>query len=234
MIAVTFALPAESSGLQRRLQERKIVRQAGQKIMAGRIGGRAVQILHTGVGKEMAQARLSQYLNTALPALLISSGFAGATRSHYRVNDLLLAENFCDPGLLAIARRVLREQNVHTAKMLTVAKMIDSPAERQEVWEQHEAVAIDMETEAIATVCARRGLRMLSLRVLSDTPRYPFPLPPEVLFDIERQRTPALRLIKYLIAHPAAVPRLLRFVQQIGQARRSLTGALVTVLRSGL
>jgi adenosylhomocysteine nucleosidase len=234
MIAVTFALPAESSALRRRLREAKILRQGGQKIRTGTIAGRNVQIFHTGVGKEIARARLVQYLEMQSPALLISSGFAGAVRSHFRVSDLLLAENFCDPGLLTSARRVLREQNVHTATMLSVAKMIDSPEEREEVWRRHEAAAIDMETEAIAGVCASRGLRMLSLRVVSDTPRHPFPLPAEILFDLKRQKTPSFRLIRYLMRHPAAVPRLLHFSGQIGRARRSLTGALVAVLGSEL
>jgi adenosylhomocysteine nucleosidase len=234
MIAVTFALPAESSELQRRLRDAKIVHRGGRKINMGWIGGREIQIFHTGVGLEMARTRILQYLDTASPSLLISSGFAGAIRSHYRVGDLLLAENFCDPGLLTTARRVLREQNVHTAKMLSAAKMIDSAEEREEVWRRHEAAAIDMETEAIADVCASRGLRMLSLRVLSDTPQHPFPLPAEILFDIERQKTPSLRLIKYLTTHPAAVPRLVRFGGQINRARGSLTRALVTLLGSEL
>jgi adenosylhomocysteine nucleosidase len=234
MIAVTFALPAESSALRRRLRETKIVRQGGQEVTSGRMGGHEVRIIHTGVGARTARARLVQCLDTAAPALLISSGFAGASRSNYRVCDLVLAANFSDPGLLATARRVLREQHVHTAKMISVAKMIDSPEEREEVWRKQEAVAIDMETEAIAAVCATRNLRMLSLRVLTDTPLQPFPLPAEVLFDIERQKTPAFRLIKYLATNPSAIPRLVRFSGQIKRARRRLTDALVTVLRSEL
>ena len=234
MIAVTFALPAESSGLRQQLREVKIIRQGGQEIPTGRMGGREVRIIHTGVGAKAARARLIQCLDIAAPALLISSGFAGAARSNYRVGDLLLAENFSDPGLLATARRVLREQLVHTAKMLSVARMIDSLEEREEVWRRHQAVAVDMETETIAAVCATRHLRMLSLRVLSDTPLHPFPLPGEILFDIERQKTPSFRLIKYLAAHPPAIPRLVRFGGQIKRARRSLTSALVTVLRSEL
>jgi adenosylhomocysteine nucleosidase len=234
MIAVTFALPAESSELRRRLREKKAIRQGGQEVTSGRLGGHEVRIIHTGVGAKTARARLIQCLDTAAPALLISSGFAGASRSNYRVCDLLLAANFSDPGLLTTARRVLREQHVHTGKMMSVTKMIDSFEEREEVWRRHEAVAIDMETEAIAAVCATRNLRMLSLRVLTDTPLHPFPLPAEVLFDIERQKTPSFRLIKYLAMHPMAIPRLLRFGGQIGQARRRLTDALVTVLRSEL
>ena len=75
---------------------------------------------------------------------------------------------------------------------------------------------------------------MLSVRVLSDTPRHPFPLPAEILFDMERQKTPSLRLLRYLMTHPASIPGLIRFSAQIGRARNSLTGALMALLRGEL
>ena len=230
MIAITFALPAESSGLIRRLAGSRRIIRGEVKIVAGRLRGRDIEVMHTGVGLKVSGARLIQYLDTSSPVLLISSGFAGAARSNFRVGDLVLAQNFSDAELLAGARRALREQNVHAGKLFTASVMVDSMAEREEIWRRHEAAAIDMETEAIARVCADRHLRMLSLRVLSDTPRHPFPLPSDILFDMHRQRTPALRLLRYLMVHPGAIPRLVTFSRQIGQARCALTDALVKVV----
>lgn len=232
MIAITFALPAESSDLVRRLARKNVRLQGQWKIIAGRLGPHDVEIVHTGVGAKVCEARLSDYLKTTSPAWLISSGFAGAARSNYRVGDLVLAENYSDIEILDRARHLLRQQNTHAAKIFTAPAMVDSPAEREEIWHRHEAVAIDMETETIARVCAERRLRMLSLRVLSDTPRHPFPLPSDILFDLERQRTPTGALLRHLLAHPGAIPRLLRFSRQIGRARRALTDALIHLLQS--
>ncbi len=234
MIAITFALPTESSSLVRRLARRNVRRQGKGKIIAGQLGQNDVEIVHTGVGAKIAETRLHDYLNAQSPAWLISSGFAGAARGNYRVGDLVLAQNYSDSDLLEQARRLLRQQNVHAAKIFTAPAMVDSLAEREELWQRHEAVAIDMETEAIARVCADRQLRMLSIRVLSDTPRHPFPLPGDILFDLERQRTPAGPLLRHLLVHPGAIPRLLRFSRQIGKARRALTDALVQLLQSDL
>ena len=234
MIAITFALPAESSGLIRRLAGSRRMIRGGVKIVAGRLSGRDIEVLHTGVGGKVCGARLMQYLDTSSPVLLISSGFAGATRSNLRVGDLVLAQNFSDAVLVAGARRALREQNVHAGKLFTASVMVDSLEEREEIWRRHEAVAIDMETEVIARICADRQLRMLSIRVLSDTPRHPFPLPSDILFDVPRQRTPAVRLLRYLMAHPGAIPRLVKFSRKIGQARGALTEALVKVVQKEL
>ncbi len=234
MIAITFALPAESAGLIRRLAGSRRIIRAGLKIVAGRLRGRDIEVLHTGVGAKASGDHLVMYLEKSSPVFLISSGFAGAARSNLRVGDLVLAQNFSDAELLAGARRALREQNVHAGKVFTAPVMVDSLAEREEIWRGHEAVAIDMETETIARVCTDRHLRMLSLRVLSDTPRHPFPLPSGILFDIQRQRTPALRLFRYLMAHPSAIPRLIQFSQQIGRARRALTDALERVVQAEL
>ncbi len=234
MITLTFALPAESSAFIRRLTGRKSRRQTGLTICSGRMGGHEVEVIHTGVGKVAAGENLGEYLNTRHPTLLISSGFAGAARSNFRVGDLLLVPNFSESSLLALARRALRDQNVHEVKLFTASGMIDSAEEREQIWRGQEAAAIDMESEAIAAVCAKRGVLMLSLRVLSDTPRHPFPLPGELLFDLERQRTPMARLLWHLLLHPRDLPKLIAFARQIARARRALTQGLVKLMQADL
>jgi hypothetical protein len=89
-----------------------------------------------------------------------------------------------------------------------------------------------METEFIARACAEHAIRLLSLRVITDTPTQPFPAPPRTLFDIERQQTRITALAKFLIAHPNRVPSLLQFAKRIARARKILADALVEVVRS--
>jgi hypothetical protein len=89
-----------------------------------------------------------------------------------------------------------------------------------------------METEFIAEACAACAIPMLSLRVISDTPRNPFPAPANVLFDIERQQTHMLKLATHLLTHPSRLPRLIRFADRIARARKILAEALVEVVRN--
>jgi adenosylhomocysteine nucleosidase len=202
--------------------------------VSGRLAAQEVHIVHTGVGETVARARLNEYLQNNSPSFLISSGFAGATQEDYQLGDLILARNFSDPGVLTRAERILQEQNVRTVVGWTAAKIMNSAAEREQIWNQYQAIAVDMESRAIAEICAAHGLPMLSLRVLSDTPRDPLRIPSDILFDVQRQRTPMLRLLGYLAGHPSCIPKLIRFSGQIARIRRSLTEALLKVVESDL
>jgi adenosylhomocysteine nucleosidase len=228
MIAITFALPSESSDLVRQLQ----ALQRHDKLLSGKIGDRAVTILHTGVGAKNCNARLEILLHKTRPKLVISSGFAGAVSEQLHVGDLVLARNFSDPGLLASAERILRDSDPRLVKLFTSTSIVDSIAERNEIARTAGAAAVDMDTGAIAGVCNAHGVPLLSLRGISDTPNQPFPAPPSVLFDIDRQQTNYGRLLAYLFRHPASIRRLFRFGRQIAQVRAVLTDAIVALVRA--
>jgi hypothetical protein len=91
-----------------------------------------------------------------------------------------------------------------------------------------------METEFIAAACANHRIPLLSLRAISDTPSEPFPAPPGVLFDLEKQKTDFGRLAFHLVTHPSALMRLNAFRRRIALARRTLTSALEKILRADL
>src|SRR6478672_12514290 len=94
MIAVTFALPAESSEFLRRLRDRTGAERNGVRIVRGTIDDRAVEVLHTGVGEKVCRQRVTKFLQDQQFDLLISAGFAGALNNELQINDLLVAKNF--------------------------------------------------------------------------------------------------------------------------------------------
>jgi nucleoside phosphorylase len=228
MIAVTFALPAESSGFLNRLHNRTRSDRNGAATIRGKIDNRAVEIFHTGVGEKVCRQRMARFLQDRQLDCLISAGFAGALNDQLNVGDLLLAQNFSTVEL-SKTRSLLVNLPIHVANLLTVPSMIDSNEERNKIARATGAAAVDMETEFIARACAEHGVPLLSLRVISDTPRQRFPAPAHVLFNIERQRTSVVRLVLYLLRHPTRLPGLIRFMSQITRARESLTKALVAV-----
>lgn len=229
MIAVSFALPAESSGFTALLREKQSATCGDMKVIHGKVANQSVAMLHTGVGQKICEIRIGHFLRTEHPAFLISSGFAGGVREDLEVGDLFLAENFSDRQLLSIAQRILRDRNVHAGKLFTSKTIVDSVAERDKIARVNGAIAVDMETETITQACAARAIPLLSLRAISDTPRQPFPAPLNVLFDIERQQTDTSKLASYLLKHPMAIGRLIRFARQIARARTSLTNAIAAV-----
>lgn len=234
MIAIAFALPAESSDFVRLLTEPVVHSREGVESIRGQIHGRSVTVFHTGVGEKSCRVHIENFLREPQFKYLISAGFAGALDPELKIGHLLLSENFSSPELLGSPQLDCAGEGLFVGKLATVPRVIASKSERDRRAVESGAVAVDMETEFIAEACAAHGLPLLSLRVVSDTPSEPFPAPPEVLFDLEKQETNFTRLAFYLAAHPRAIKRLVDFRQQIALARRSLTTALARLLRVDL
>jgi adenosylhomocysteine nucleosidase len=240
MIAVTFALPAESAEFLRYLTDKTRAKRNGVRVIRGKIQDRAIEVLHTGVGEKVCRQRLGKFLSATGRIrggeqdhqfdCLISAGFAGALDNDLKIGDLLLAGNFSTVHLSEM-RASLSDLPIHVANLLTVPALIDSPEERNKLALTSGAVAADMETEFIARACAACSIPLLSLRVISDTPHNRLPAPANVLFDIERQQTRMLKLATHLLAHPSRVPRLVHFARRIARARQILADALVAMVR---
>lgn len=241
MIAVTFALPAESSAFVRLLKTGK----RDKAIIRGKVQCPSVQsgladppqysmfdvsVVHTGVGAAKCVERLADFLANEKPARLIATGFCGATNDALQPGDLVIAENASNLELLQKAREILSRAKV--GKIHSASGIIDPTADRYAVGRKHSAVAVDMETETIARLCEANSIPMLALRVVSDSPAAPFPAPPNVLFDIEKQRTNFSQLLSYIARNPSSAIRLAQFSKQIARAKAKLAAALIAVLGS--
>ena len=227
MTVVTFALPAESSAFIRLL---KGIKRDGA-ILRGILENRTpdVYVLHTGVGASKCEKRVGNFLRDERPQLLIASGFCGGTSDELHPGDLVIADNASEPTLLAKARVTL--PNARIGKIHSADRIIDPAADRYAIGREHGAVAVDMETETVARFCGAASIPMLTLRVVSDSPAAPFPAPPNVLFDIEKQRTDFSRLLGYIARNPASALSLAQFSNQIARAKTKLADALTAVLR---
>jgi nucleoside phosphorylase len=226
-IAVTFALPAESSEFVRRLGNKSRANRNGISVIRGTIGHRSIEVIHTGVGENICRERIGKFLENQQFDFLISAGFAGSLNHELHVNDLLVATNF---STVDLKHASLSNVSIYAANMLTVPALIDSGEEREKIARESGAGAVDMETEFIARACAADGIPLLALRVITDTPTQPFPAPPSVLFDIAKQRTNLAKLTKFFVTHPHRIPRLIQFATRIAAARKTLANALVAIL----
>ena len=227
MIAVTFALPAESAAFLQLLRDRK--RQ--NEIVLGRIDNRAIEILHTGVGEIPCRERVARLLQDRQFDLLISAGFAGALTDELQPCDLLLAKDFSTASLDNL-HDVITKWRIHLANLYTSPVMVSSIEHRKKIAVETGTAAVDMETKFIARACAERELALLSLRVISDSPSHPFPAPPNVLFNMARQKTDFGKFTGFFARHPAHVTKLIRFAHTIRRARHKLAHALADLIRN--
>jgi nucleoside phosphorylase len=229
VIAVTFALPAESSEFSNRLTNKSRADRNGITTIRGKIGDREVEVFHTGVGEKVCRQRLGKFLENQQFDLLISTGFAGALNDELQVGDFLLAKNFSTVDLNE-NRSSFSRLPIHMVDLFTAPRLSESSDERGEIARTSGAAAVDMETEFIARACAEHAIPLLSLRVITDTPGVPFPAPAHVLFDIAKQRTDLPKLARFFLAHPNSIPGLLQFARKIAHARKTLADVLVAIV----
>ena len=226
MIVVTFALPTESSAFIRFL---KNIRRDGV-VVRGNVEHRTsdICVVHTGVGAAKCEERLGNFFRAETPELVIASGFCGGTTDELHPGDLVIADNASD--LSRKARAILPGAVV--GKIHSADRIVDPAVDRYEIGREHGAIAIDMETKTITRLCADRSIPVLVLRVISDSPAAPFPAPPNVLFDVEAQRTKFTALVAYLARDPASAVRLAQFSQRITRAKTKLADALCAVIHA--
>jgi len=64
---------------------------------------------------------------------------------------------------------------LHLGRLLSVDRVIYQASEKRALGEKHNAVAVDMESLAVAEVCRSRKVRFLAVRVISDTVEHELP-----------------------------------------------------------
>ena len=220
MIAVTFALPQESRDFRHALRHASAVGEG--RFLLGNIGEEEVLLGHTGVGPAAAAENVAALLAFHRPRLLISTGFAGGLDPRLATGDLLLAENFSAPTLLAPSR-VLLDGCGFIGALTSQPHPAESAAEKSALHRTTGALGVDMETAAVAAACARAGVPLLAVRAISDPALEPLPVPFAEWFDLAAQRPRPLALVRYLARHPARIGPFARFVRGLTPARRAFT-----------
>ncbi len=103
---------------------------------------------------------------------------------------------------------------VHVGRLLTVDRIIRTPAEKASLGKEHTAVAVDMESWAVGEVCRQDKVRFLAIRVISDTVDDELP---EDLDSLIMQRTTAGRLgaaAGTLFRRPSSIKDMLRLKEE--------------------
>jgi len=59
--------------------------------------------------------------------------------------------------------------DVHRGTLLTTKAVVRLPSEKKSLFQNYGAMAVDMETFAVAEVCRRRNVAFSSIRVINDT-----------------------------------------------------------------
>lgn len=157
--------------------------------------GKDVVVKVSGIGKVNAAMAATELILKEKPDFVISSGCAGGMLPGQKVSDFVIASAtayhdvwcgepnkvgqvqgsplyfYADPHLLEVALEVAKAYDHPVQMGLTVTgdQFFISTEEDGRILRLHpEALAADMESAAVAQVCAAYGVPFISLRIISD------------------------------------------------------------------
>ncbi len=168
-------------------------------------GQAGVTVRVSGIGRARARLAAEQVLRESHPRLVIAAGFCGALVPALRVGDV-----------------------VTSPRIVTVDRLVTDPAEKRRLGETHDAV--DMESAAVAEVCAGRGVAFRAVRTVSDT--VDTALSPELARLLSGGNVSPLKACFALCRRPALLGEFLRLARDTKFAARTLAVALEGIVRS--
>jgi nucleoside phosphorylase len=150
MLKLVFALPEEARVVRRRVR--------------GVFGGQEVSLSFVGVGAGRI-GELEGSIEVTKPRLVISSGFAGATRSLLEAGDFVLSTNYTD---VAFAEALSQQKIFDAAGPFVQVQQVAPASVKWSLNRSQGAVAVDMESATIADLCRRKGIPLITARMISD------------------------------------------------------------------
>ncbi len=161
-VGIVFALSAESGGTEDLLSDTVTTKGEGFIAHSGLLAGRRVVIMLAGAGRAAAVRGTQALVRGHKPAWIISAGFAGGLQSQLRRGDIVMADEILDISgrRLSIDLKTESTATVHVGRLLTVDRIIRTPAEKASLGKEHAAMAVDMESWAVGEVCRQDKVRL--------------------------------------------------------------------------
>jgi adenosylhomocysteine nucleosidase len=227
-VGFVFALGIESGGTEDLLQNARHTRAGGLKMIEGTLAGERVVIVQSGVGREAAARGAALLIAGHQPEWIVSTGLAGGLHADVARGDFLLANAIvgsdgarCVLGdnALAVAigpdlRLASEPAQVHVGTLLTVDRPIRLADEKRALGEKHQALAVDMESLAVAEVCVREQTRLMSLRIISDAVGDELPAEIEKLLEQKSAARRAGAAVSAILNRPGSLSELLKLKEQ--------------------
>ncbi|MGH7947768.1 MAG: hypothetical protein ACREQF_00880 [Candidatus Binataceae bacterium] len=243
MILILHAFRRELAHFESHLANRRPLDIAGLRGFLAHLQSNATEVaaVATGLGPLRARESASRALDAlANVDLIVVAGVAGALAANLKPGDLVLADRVieidrdtlavarafaCAPSQFEAVRRMLSDAHVDFSigALVSMHHILATADEKRRANQQTGAVAVDMETAAVAAEAAARGLSVVAIRAIIDGVEDE--LPGAGLHNEHGQIRP-LRVAGYLLRHPRDLLKLPRLARNMSRATRALAVAL--------
>lgn len=227
-VAIFAATRWELRALNRVFPTQQIATIGGVRCLIGSLSGQVYWLVQTGVGPEAAGRIAAAVLDAQPMALAISAGFACALVPA-EVGSLLVGQAAasvrreagwalqndmtpCDERASSHALAAARQGGIPARRgtILSAPMVIWRAQDKQELFRMSGGVGLDMESAALGSAAARRGVPFAVVRTASDLVDEDLPLD----FNLFLRPTGWLKGVQALLAHPSSFVGLNRLRKQ--------------------
>lgn len=190
-----------------------------------------IKICLSGAGHDNASQAAKKLLDQGA-AQLVSWGCAAALAPHLKSGDLVVTSQVIAKGqsiensrewsdqisdLLAI------DQSLSGVALASNYGLITSSKEKLGLYTETAAVALDMESAAVASVAYDAQLPFVAIRAIADPAA--MSLPPAILKALSPSGEVVLSiLLRHILLHPWEIPALIKLGWHFNAAQKTLTG----------
>jgi len=189
-----------------------------------------IVLAYSGAGADNAQAASEQLL-TQGASRLVSWGCAAALSESLKPGDLILADTLIDAeGVefsihdewLGFATSLISTQlKVHTGSLAESKTIVATAKDKRHLHAQTGAIALDMESAAVAAVTRQNNLPFLAIRTVADPVH--MDLPKAINHSINDEGDIVLaKLLAFIALHPAELPGLIKLGLHFNAAKNTL------------
>lgn len=217
-VGIVVALPEELRTLTRQKLVQGECRQLGRYWIA-----------YSGAGMHNA-GRAAQALIEKGAQRLISWGCAAGLADGLKPGDLVMADRVVseqsqfDTDLQwrsELKHAISANVSTQNGTLFTSAKLVSRSIDKRDIRQSSRAVALDMESAAIAEVAANNGAPFLAIRSIADP--VSMDLPQAVLAGLNAEGQVDLgKLLRYLLAHPLEIVGLTKLGLNFHAAQKTL------------
>lgn len=233
-IGIVCALHLEVAPLLEKLNPQRTQSGNGLKFFDCELNGTRLVVVEGGVGYRRATQATNALIDALSPSWILSVGLSGALVAEVSQGDLVVGNSMILSNNLDEISQTLNfpadaEKGWHVGRLCTTDHIVRTCDEKRELHDRTGAIAVDMESHAVATVCKSRDINFMGVRVISDD--LTEDLPPEVLAIFGPNGTVRTgALVGTLFKRPSSVKDLWKLRESAVSASRKLAKFLIPIL----
>ena len=172
-IAIIGAIRDEIAGIKNQMQITEPIRWHTGNAFVGEWQGKPVVLVRSGMGCNSARLALAEIAGKYDLESVISIGYAGALDPTLQVGERVVADkvvHYDTQKSYSLNETLISTMpEARRGTLLTVDEVVATPPEKKALREKYSAVAVDMETSALAEEAEARHLPFASVRAITDT-----------------------------------------------------------------